>query len=75
MSIDKKYLTGAVLMDLRTAFDTVDHARLSSKLPAYGKIGRELRWRESYLCNRKHLVVFDRKRSDVKSIVCGVPQG
>ena len=30
---------------------------------------------QSYLFNRKYFVVFDRIRSDVKSIVCGVPQG
>ena len=75
MNIDKGYLTGAVFIDLRKAFDTVDHARLLSKLPAYGIIGKELRWLESYLFNRKHFVVFDRIRSDVKSINCGVPQG
>ena len=75
MNIDKGYLTGAVFIDLRKAFDTVDHARLLSKLPAYGIIGRELRWFESYLFNRKRFVVFDNIRSDVESIVCGVPQG
>ena len=74
MKIDKGYLTGAVFIDLRKAFDTIDHERLLSKLPAYGIIGRELRWLESYLFNRKHLVVFDRIRSDVKSVVSGVHQ-
>ena len=75
MNIDKGYLTGAVFTDLHKAFDTVDHARLLSKLPAYGISGRELRWLESYLFNRKYFVVFDRVGSDAKSIVCRVPQG
>ena len=46
-----------------------------SELPTYGIIGRELRWLESYLLNRKHFVVFDKIISDVESIVCGVPRG
>ena len=75
MSIDKGYLTGAIFIDLRKAFDTVDHATLLSNLPAYGINGRELRWIESYLFNRKHFVVFDRISSDVESTAYGVPQG
>ena len=43
MNIDKEYLTGAVFIELCKAFDTVDHARLLSKLPLYRIIGRELR--------------------------------
>ena len=31
--MDKGMMTGAVFVDLRKAFDTVDHARLLSKLP------------------------------------------
>ena len=71
MNIDKGYLTGTVFIDLRKPFDTVDHARLLSKLPAYGIIGRELRWLESYLFNKKHFVVFDRIRSDVNQLFVG----
>ena len=71
MNIDKGYLTGAVFIDLRKAFDTADHARPLSKPAVYGIIGKELRSLDSYLFNRKHFVV----KSVVKSIVCGVPQG
>ena len=75
MWMDKGLLTGAVFVDLRKAFDTVDHARLLSKLPAYGITGRELHWFESYLFNRKHFVVFDGVKSEEESVTCGVPQG
>ena len=75
MNIDKGYLTGEVFVDLWEVFDTIHHAKLVSKLPAYGIIGRELTWFEIYLFDRKNFVVFDRIRSDVESIVCGVSQG
>ena len=38
MNVNKRYLTGAMFIDLRKAFDTVDHVRPLSKLPAYGMI-------------------------------------
>eukprot|EP00112_Aurelia_sp_Birch-Aquarium-sp1_P020323 Seg521.5 transcript_id=Seg521.5/GoldUCD/mRNA.D3Y31 product="putative RNA-directed DNA polymerase from transposon BS" protein_id=Seg521.5/GoldUCD/D3Y31 len=75
MCMDKGLLTGAVFVDLRKAFDTVDHARVLSMLPAYGIIERELNWFESYLFNRKHFVVFDGIKSKEESVTCGVPQG
>ena len=75
MCMDKGLVTGTVFIDLRKALDTVDHARLLSKLPAYGIIGRELHWFESYLFNRKHFVVFDGIKSEEVSVICGVPQG
>ena len=35
-NLDKKLIAGAVLIDLREAFDTVDHALLMSKLKRLG---------------------------------------
>ena len=35
-NVDNGRYTGAVYIDLRKAFDTVDHATLLSKLPKYG---------------------------------------
>ena len=75
MNFDKGYLTGALFIDLPKAFDTVDRTSFLLKLPAYGIIGRELRWLESLQFDRKHFVVFDRIRSDLDSIACGEPQG
>ena len=34
--MDRGQLTGALFIDLRKAFDTVDHSTLISKLPLYG---------------------------------------
>ena len=65
----------AILIDLKKAFDTVDHKILLRKLNAYGIRGNMLKWFESYLSNRTQYVVFDGEKSDTNSIKCGVPQG
>ena len=68
-------MTGAVFIDLRKAFDTVDHARLLSKLPIYSIKSKELCWFESYLFGRKQIVSYDGALSEIQTISCGVPQG
>ena len=42
--MDSKKLTGVVFLDLKKAFDTVDHALLLTKLRNYGIRGDELSW-------------------------------
>ena len=39
---DNKLLTGCVFIDFSKAFDTLSHANILSKLPAYGIYGKEL---------------------------------
>ena len=72
--MDNGEYTGAVFVDLRKAFDTVDHGRLLSKLPMYGIKRRELSWFESYLFDRKQLVSMENSSSERKSVLCDVPQ-
>ena len=43
-NVDKGRYTGAIYIDLRKAFDTIDHATLLSKLPKYGIKGLEYDW-------------------------------
>jgi len=74
-NMDKGLMTGAVFIDLRKAFDTVDHVRLLSKLPIYGIKSKELCWFESYLFGRKQIVSYDGALSEIQTISCGVPQG
>ena len=47
--MDSKKLTGVVFLDLKKAFDTVDHALLLTKLRNYGIRSDEHSWFTSYL--------------------------
>ena len=64
-----------LLIDLKKAFDTIDHRILLRKLYSYGIRGSMLKWMESYLTDRSQYVVIDGKVSQTRGIKCGVPQG
>ena len=74
-AMDRGEYTGAVYVDLKKAFDTVNHATKLSKLPVYGINDKELSWFIDYLFNRKHFVGFNTTCSKYQEITCGVPQG
>ena len=74
-NMDIGQCTGAIYIDLRKAFDTVDHASLTSKLPAYGINSNELEWFKCYLFNRKQHVQYINELSENEDVTCGVPQG
>ena len=55
-SLDKKKTTIGVFIDLKKAFDTIDHTLLLKKLHCYGIRGLVNNWIKSYLTERKQLV-------------------
>ena len=75
LNIDKGKYTGLIFIDLKKAFDTVDHKILLKKLKMYGVTGLEHDWFTSYLDNRKQFCRVDGTSSGVRGINCGVPQG
>ena len=75
LNIDKGKYTGLVFIDLKKAFDTVDHKILLQKMNMHGVTGLEHDWFTSYLENRKQFCRVDGTSSDVRRINCGVPQG
>ena len=65
-SIDKKKYVMGIFIDLKKAFDTIDHNILSNKLYHYGIRGISNDWIKSYLENRKQFVQYDDAISDCK---------
>ena len=63
------------VLDFVKAFETVNHDILLRKLNHYGIRGTVLQWFQSYLSSRKQTVRINKTNSDLKSIICGVPQG
>ena len=58
-SIDRKYQTDVIFLDLRKAFDTVCHKELLFKLSTLGISEPLLSWFHCYLSDRVHKVRFD----------------
>ena len=66
---------GALFLDLRKAFDCIDHEILLGKLFQYGFRGPSFDLLKSYLTNRVQYVTIDGKSSNIQRITTGVPQG
>ena len=74
INMDNGLFTGAVFMDFRKAFDTIQHACLIKKLPCYGIESIEIEWLKHYLFNRSQTVIFDNVKSSPLHITHGVKQ-
>ena len=64
-----------VYLDVKKAFDTVDHNILLKNVSAYGIRGNILEWFISYLSNRKQYVFLKNTKSTTDNVTCGIPQG
>ena len=67
-------ITGIIFIDLKKAFDSVNHEILLRKLDIYGLKGVTLQWFKSLLNNRLQKSQVN-MTSDDALIKCGVPQG
>ena len=74
-SLDVGKHVGVIFVDLKKAFDTVDHKILVQKLAHYGIHSSELMWFKSYLSNRSQFTRVNGVDSKVQNIDIGVPQG
>ena len=69
-----KSFTCGILMDLKKAVDTIDHAILLQKLDHYGIREEHHQWFSSYLLGRSQLTEVDSYLSSKSQNSCGVPQ-
>ena len=74
-NMDQGMLTGAVFIDFRKAFDSVNHDLLLQKLSCMGVLDKELAWFKDYLHDRTQVLDFQGVSSDPEPISIGVPQG
>ena len=63
-----------VFINLKKAFDTVDHIILLEKLECYGIRGNIHSWLKSKLTNKSQYVEYTNAKSVSKHITHGVPQ-
>ena len=74
MSMDNKEVTLLVLLDLRAAFNTIEHSNLLNILQQdFGVVGTALNWFDSFLSGRKQRILVGDKTSDDFNLNCGVP--
>ena len=64
-----------VFIDLKKAFDTINHDILLAKLENYGIRGVINSWFRSYLIDRKQTTEVHNVASEAETTLCGVPQG
>ena len=76
LSVSQGEVTALVLLDLSTAFDTIDHSTLLSCLQDwFGVDGSILKWFSSYLSECYQSVKIGSTLSDLQKLLFGVPQG
>ena len=68
-------MLGMAFVNLKNAFDTVDHRILSDKLKLYGVQQREFSWFKGFLSNRSQYCSVGGHDSNVGELEVGVPQG
>lgn len=75
MSIDKKRFTACISLDLRKAFDSLQHCVLIQKLRNIGFSTNATNLIQNYLKSRYQFVSINKDSSDLQEVKCGVPQG
>ena len=75
LAIDKGEKVVCTFLDLRNAFDVIEHATLIRKLSKRGVSDNQLEWFKSYLQGKNQFVSYASADSEHRLITQGVPQG
>ena len=75
VNIDHGFLNGVVFIDLKKAFDTIDHEIILHKMSYFGADQETITWFQSYPSNRTQRCNVNGRLSTPRTITCGVPQG
>ena len=74
-NMDSGLINAVLFIDLKKAFDTIDHNILLQKLTCYGFNKETIDLFRNYLSDRTQITVINNIRSDSRKVTCGVPQG
>ena len=74
-NIDRKLVNGTLFLDLKKAFDTVNHDILLQKLHWFGLDQQAFTLFKSYLSGRVQMCNVNGVLSDAQQLSCGIPQG
>ncbi len=74
-NMEKGELTGVVFLDLKKAFDTIDHNIMINKLNKFNLDEHAKTWFLNYLSGRVQSIKYLGTQSTRLPITCGVPQG
>ena len=74
-NIDIGKINAVIFLDLKKAFDTVNHKVLLSRLDSYDISGNSLEWFQSSLENHIQQCSVGGSLSYSRVLTCGVPQG
>ena len=75
LDINEGLSTVALFVDMRKAFDTVDHSILLQKISRLGLHPETTAWLAHYLSERVQKTYANGQLSSAANITCGVPQG
>ena len=75
VNVDKGLLNCVIFINLKKAFDTIDHEIILKKLAKYGVDQNALKWFKSYLANRLQRCNVNNHLSSTSPLNYGVPQG
>ena len=74
-NVDNGKLNSVVFLDIKKAFDNVDHKILLQKLSCYGIKDNSQKLTESYLQGKIQCCIVNDHVSAMEHIICGAPQG